>query len=192
MIRMTLWTYTTLTDATLRDLWPLDQSGQPLLALLCATARDPVLRASASMVIKLELGAKVTAQDFEETIEESFPGVYARSTRRATAQKLGSSWSQSGHLHAEQRQKTRIRAACTSTDVAYALLLGHLQGIRGQALFETLWARILDQPISHLFDLAVTASQHGILEVRHAGGVVDVSFHQLLRPFDTDGQRRLL
>ena len=75
--------------------------------------------------------------------------------------------------------------------LTYALLLGHLQGVRGPALFDTLWAQLLDQPTSHLFDLAATASQYGMLELRHAGGVVEVTFHELLRPFDR-AQEKLL
>jgi hypothetical protein len=67
-------------------------------------------------------------------------------------------------------------------------MLGHLEGARGQALLETLWVRVLDQPTSHLMDLAATASQLGMLELRHAGGVVEITFHQLQRPFsDTQG-----
>jgi hypothetical protein len=72
------------------------------------------------------------------------------------------------------------------------LLLGHLQGVRGQALFETPWATVLDQPTSQLFDLAGTASQQGMLELRHAGGVTEVGFRELLRPFEDDGQGHLL
>jgi hypothetical protein len=75
-----------------------------------------------------------------------------------------------------------------AADVAYALLLGHVEGRRSQALFETRWALVLDQPTSHLLDLAATASQHGMLELRHAGGVIEVGFRELLRPFDPTGQ----
>jgi hypothetical protein len=183
---------TSLLFRALRDLWPIDRAGQPVLAVLCAMARDPVLRASSSMVTSLELGAEVSAADFEDAIEDSFPGAYAMSTRRTTAQKLASSWNQSGHLRAERGKKIRTRATCTPADVAYALLLGHLEGVRGQPLFETLWAKALDQPTSHLFDLAATASQHGMLELRHAGGVAEVGFGELLRPVDIEGQERLL
>jgi hypothetical protein len=70
-------------------------------------------------------------------------------------------------------------------------MLGYLQGSRGQALFETLWARVLDQPTSHLMDLAATASQAGMLELRHGGGVVEITLRQLLRPFH-DGQASVL
>lgn len=169
----------------LRDLWPVETAGQPLLAILCALARDPVLRASAAVILASEVGADIGASDFDAAIEEAFPGAYSDSTRRTTAQKVASSWQQSGHLRAETAtRKIRCRAEGTPAAATYALLLGHLQGVRGQALFEMLWSQVLDQPMSHLFDLAAKASQHGMLQLRHAGGVVEVTFHELLRPFD--------
>lgn len=169
----------------LRDLWEDDNTGQPLLAVLCALARDPVLRASAEVIITSDPGDEITSGDFETAIEEKFPGAYKANTRHTTAQKVASSWDQSGHLHQEKPgSKMRTRVHPTSAATAYALMLGHLQGMRGQTLFGMLWARVLDQPISHLMDLAATASQAGMLEFRHAGGVVEVTFHELLRPFD--------
>jgi hypothetical protein len=168
----------------LRDLWPGDESGRPLLAILCAMGRDSVLRASARMVLASDVGAVIGPDDFEKIIEDTFPGAYRASTRRATAQKLASSWNQSGHLDSEApTRKVRVRVTSPPPPLAYGLLLGHLQGVRGAALFETLWVRVLDQPRSRLLDLATAASQHGLLEFRHAGGVVDVSFNELLRPF---------
>jgi hypothetical protein len=176
----------------LRDLWTLETAGQPLLAILCALARDPVLRASTAVILASELGTEVGPRDFDAAIEDAFPGAYSDSTRRTTAQKVASSWQQSGHLHAQTAtRKTRCRAECTPAPVTYALLLGHLQGVRGPALFDTLWAQLLDQPTSRLFDLAATASQYGMLELRRAGGVVDVTFHELLRSFDR-AQEKLL
>lgn len=176
----------------LRDLWEHDSTGQPLLALLCALARDPVLRASAAVIVATDAGEVVTAADFEAAIEEKFPGVYKESTRRTTGRNVASSWDQSGHLRHEQPgSKVRTRVHPTPPAVAYALMLGHLQGARGQALFETLWAQVLDQPASHLMDLAAAASQAGMVEFRSAGGVVDITFHQLLRAFD-DAQGVLL
>jgi hypothetical protein len=171
----------------LRDVWEHDEVGQPLLGLLCAIARDPVLRASSAAILAAEPGTVVSPSDFDEAIEAAFSGAYRDSTRRAAAQKVASSWAQSGHLHAERpTSKVRARVRPTPASVAYALLLGHLQGTRGQALFGTLWLQLLDQPKSHLVDLAATASQQGILEFRNAGGVVEVTFHHLLRPFDSD------
>lgn len=171
----------------LRDLWGHDPSGQPQLAMLCALARDPVLRASATVILTAEPGAVIGPSDFDAAIEAAFPGAYKENTRQTTAQKIASSWAQSGHLRAvKATRKVRVRVHPTPAAAAYALLLAHLAGARGQALFETVWAQILDQPKSHLRDLAATASQHGLLEFRNAGGVIEVSFHQLLRPFDGD------
>jgi hypothetical protein len=170
----------------LRDLWLDDASGQPLLALLCAIARDPVLRASASVILSAEPGAVVGPADFEGAIEAAFPGAYRENTRRTTAQKVASSWTQSGHLHAEKpTQKVRVHVHATAAAVSYALMLGYLQDVRGQMLFETLWVQVLDQPKSRLVDLAATASQRGMLEFRSLGGVVEITFHQLLRSFDS-------
>lgn len=179
----------------LRDLWDAAAACRPLLAMLCALARDPVLRASTTVIIQADYGVEVTATEFASAIEEAFPGAYNDNTRRTTARNVASSWQQSGHLQAEApTRKTRCRAECTPADVAYALLLGHLQGVRGQGLFETLWARVLDRPSSRLFDLAATASQRGMLELRHAGGVVELGFSELLRPFEAEAdiQGRLL
>ena len=69
--------------------------------------------------------------------------------------------------------------------MSYALMLGYLQGLRGQTLFETLWVQVLDLPKSRLVDLAATAAQRGLLEFRNSGGVVEITFHQLLRSFDS-------
>jgi hypothetical protein len=172
----------------LRDVWEHDEGGQAALALLCALARDAVLRASAWVIIAAEPGALIGPRDFESAIEAAFPGAYKENTRRTASQNIASSWTQSGHLEAEKpTRKVRVRIHPTAAVVAYALLLGHLEGSRGQGLFSTLWAQILDEPKSHLLDLAATASQQGILEFRGAGGVVDVTFHHLLRPFEQQG-----
>lgn len=169
----------------LRDVWADGASGQPILALLCAMARDPVLRATSAVILAAEPGEVIQSSDFEAAIEAAFPGAYKQNTRRTTAQKVASSWTQSGHLHAEKpTQKVRVHVHPTEAAVSYALLLGHLQGARGQALFETLWARVLDQPRSRLLDLAATASQRGMLEYRSAGGVVEIGFRELLRPME--------
>lgn len=176
----------------LRDLWADDPYGQPLLALLCAIARDPVLRATASVIVAAEPGAVIRPSDFDRAIEDAFPGAYRESTRRTTAQKVASSWAQSGHLRAEKpTQKVRARVHPTPASLAYALLLGHLEGERGPGLFETIWSLVLDRPKSHLVDLAATSSQRAMLEFRNAGGVLEVNFRQLLRPFDRDPEMLL-
>ena len=40
----------------LRELWPIDEPGRPMLAFLCASARDPLLRMTAKPVLKARRG----------------------------------------------------------------------------------------------------------------------------------------
>lgn len=169
----------------LRDVAEHDPAAHPLLACLCALARDTVFRATAGLVVRLPLGEAVSSGDFISPIEQQYPGAYREGTIATIAKKAYASWGQTGHLSAGKRgTRTRSRAHSTPGTVAYALLLGHLEGSRGEALFDTLWSRVLDQPRSGLYDLAAAASRYGMLEFRNAGGVVDVSFNQLLRPFE--------
>jgi hypothetical protein len=169
----------------LRDLWPDDPGARPLLACLCAMATDTVFRASASAITETAVGDEVTVPDFASAIESTYPGAYAANTLKKTAANAYASWQQTGHLGpASTGRKPRIRANASPASVAYALLLGHLQGQRGEGLFETMWAHVLDRPRSHLYDLAFAASQRGMLEFRSAGGVVEVGFRELLRPME--------
>lgn len=169
----------------LRDLWWFDHSGRPLLAGVCALARDTSFRASSAAIVRTGPGDELTSRDLAAAVEKQFPTSYKATTLAKIGRNTFSSWEQTGHLRPHGPSiKQRQRAVCQPSNVAYALLLGHLQGARGQALFETLWAQVLDQPRSHLYDLATAASQAGLLEFRNAGGVVEVGFTHLLRPFE--------
>lgn len=169
----------------LRDLWPDDPAAQPLLAGLCALARDSVFRASADAIVGRNPGEVVTSTDLADAVEKHFPDSYSESTLAKIGRNTFSSWEQTGHLHpGEPPEKTRVRAACRPAAVAYACMLGHLEGIRGEALFDTIWAKALDTPRSHLVDLAAGASQRGLMEFRYAGGVMEVGFRDLLRPIE--------
>lgn len=167
------------------DLWPFEPGAHPLVAGLCAMAHDTVFRATAAYIAETPVGDEVTHDDFIVPIESTFPQAYQSVTLETVASKAYTSWAQTGHLdEAIAGRRLRTRAHCRPAAVAYALLLGHLEGHRGEALFETLWARMLDRPRSHLYDLAFAASQQEMLEFRHAGGVIEVGFHELLRPIE--------
>jgi len=169
----------------LRDLWTDDPAGQPLLACLCALARDPLFRASAPAILGMAPGEIVTSTELAAAVDVAFPGHYNEATLAKIGRNTFSSWEQSGHLEAVARtRKIRQRAACTPATVAYALLLGQLEGVAGAALFETFWTRVLDWPSSHAVDLATLASQRMLIDFRQSGGVTEVGFSELLRPFE--------
>ena len=169
----------------LGDLWRDDTSGQPLLAGLCALARDPVFRASAQAIFDSDPGDQVTSSGLAESVAKTFPNSYSDSTLAKAGRNTFSSWEQTGHLRSMARNyKVRQRAVCTPSATAFALFLGHLEGASGSALFDTLWARALDRPREQLIDMAIAASQRSLIDFRHSGGISEVRFSELLRPME--------
>ena len=164
----------------LKDLWEADKIAQPLIALLCSTARDPILRAMTPFLLQLPIGAPVTPREFAEEADHQFPGKFVESSRQRLGRNVSSTWEKAGLLSGQQTKK-RAEAQVRPTSLAYALLLGDLCGKRGQALFTTLWTNMLDTPIHELKELAVVASRQGWIDYRAAGDVVEVSFRHLMR-----------
>jgi hypothetical protein len=170
----------TLLFRALRDLWDEDEEAQPLLALLCATARDGILRATAELILVTPRDQQVTPQLIERSVMETFPGRYNPTMLANVGRHAASTWQQSGHLRG-RLTKMRDQAQSRPTAVAYALLLGFLCGERGEGLFDTVWARLLDAPEHAVREQAKAASRLGFLEYRHAGAVTEVSFRHLLQ-----------
>ena len=163
----------------LRFFWELDDEGRPLLACLCANARDPLLRMTASRVLSARIGDTVTSAELEEAVEASDPSRFNPPTRNKIARNALSSWTQSGHLKG-RRPKKRRHPVITPANTAYALLLGYLSGSRGPMLFSTFWTGLLDARTEELHDMTAQASRREWLDYRRLGTVVEVSFNGLL------------
>ena len=164
----------------LRDLWEYEPAAQPMLALLCATARDPMLRATATAILSAHLGGVVTPDAISEAVDKQYPGRLNKTTLANIGRHAASSWTQSGHLRG-RTHKVRVATQSYPTSVTYALFLGYLCGSRGEALFHMDWARLLDSPLDSLHEHAFLASQQGWLHYRHAGAVTEIVFSYLLR-----------
>jgi len=167
----------------LRDLWDVDSAGRPLVALLSALARDPVLRATAPTVLDAPEGSPVDAAMLARAVQQRYPGSYGDGIAAKIGRNAASTWTQAGHLIGRPGKK-RARAQATANALAYALLIGHTEGLRGDELFRSDWCRVLDRPADGLYELAVRASQRGLIDYRRGGGVTEVGFKLLLRPFD--------
>jgi hypothetical protein len=169
----------------LRDLWAAEPEALPLLAGLCALARDAVFRASGGAILDRVPGEIMRSSDLAVAIGVTFPESYGDASLAKLGRNTFSSWEQTGHLEAlRPGTKRRVRVQCGPADVAYALLLGHLEGVRGEKLFSTFWARTLDRSVEDLIELASDASRRHMLELRAAGGVIEVGFRELMRPLD--------
>jgi hypothetical protein len=84
--------------------------------------------------------------------------------------------------------KYRQKVNPTPIVTTYALLLGYILGARGNGLFSTFWAKVLDTPTEELVSLATDAKRLGFLDLSQAGGVVEVSFTRML----TEDERLLI
>jgi hypothetical protein len=162
----------------LRKLWDYDPSSRPLMALLAAVTRDGLLRATSELVIETPTGTPVDARMLSGAVAASFPYLLAPGILAKVGRNAASSWTQSEHLKGKSA-KVRIRVKPSVGAVVYALFLGHLFGIRGLPLYETLWARLLDAPEHELDALAFAASQRGWMEYRRMGEVAEFGFSWL-------------
>ena len=128
----------------LRRLWAIDDDGRPLMALLCALARDPLLRSTVKAVLDLPIGAELVRASFLSGIRETVGSRLNDSILDKVARNAGSSWSQSGHLTGRVR-KIRQRVTPTPGAVTLALWIGALEGLAGQPMLNSRWLRIFDR-----------------------------------------------
>jgi len=162
----------------LRRLWAVDAVGRPLLALLCALARDPLLRATAPTVLSLPLGAELVRATFLDALREAVGDRLNDAVLDKVARNAASTWSQSGHLHGRVR-KLRQRVAPTAGSAALALWMGTLEGLAGEQLLDCRWARVLDHTGPALLPAALQAKQLGLIHARAGGGVVEIDASRL-------------
>ena len=163
----------------LKGLWGRHASSRPLLALLLALARDPLLRASARAVVATPFGHELGRQTMKDALSGIVEGRLNDATLDKVVRNASSSWTQSGHLRGRGR-KIRQRVAATPAAVAYALVLGFALGRRGRLLFETPWAAVLDAPPGELVEVAVDARRLGLVDLKQSGRMIDVSFPAML------------
>lgn len=163
----------------LRRLWEIDETGRPLLAMLCALARDPLLRSTSGLVLNLPVGAELVRTDFLNVIRDAVGSRLNDSSQDKVARNAGSSWTQSGHLEGRVR-KVRRRVVPTPGSVAFALWMGSLEGLAGEQLLGCRWTRVLDRAAGELVDFTLQAKQLGLISARIGGGVVEIDTSRLV------------
>ena len=163
----------------LRYFWTRDPDGQALIGLLCAYARDPLLRLSAPRIICLTEGTKLDRQELCLEFEERFPGRFSKNTLNSIIRNVSSTWTKTGHLVGKVK-KVRHSVQATAGSLSYALLLGYLSGLRGAALFDSEYIKLLDCNKEKAVELATLASQRGWIVFKRISNVMEVSFPKLL------------
>lgn len=159
--------------------WKRDSDSQAFIALLCAYCRDPILRMSAPFILALPENTVVSRESLEDFIDEKYPSRFSKATLKSTAQNINSTWTKSGHLHGRTK-KIRSLVNPTPGAVSYALFLGYLLGERGNSLFKTEYANLLDCSVERAVELANQAALKGWIVFKRLGNVIEVIFPNLL------------
>ena len=171
----------------LRFFWAADEKAHAQLALLASLARDPLLRATAPVISSMMPGEELARQKFTDVIKQAVEGRLNDNILDKVVRNTASSWTQSGHLEGRSRKK-RITVRPTPASAAFAFLLSYMLGQRARDLFNTIFARVLDRDSESLIFLAMDANRLGFLNIKHAGGVIVISFDEILN----DQEKRLL
>ena len=138
---------------SLRDLWEENVADQPELALLCSTARDPILRAITPFLVQIPEGTQVTPKSISEEAEKRFPDKFAPTSRdrlsRNSSRVLAHGWialRKAGQTQGKAQGGAHFSSICTSA---------------GRPLWQKR-ARALQQPV-------VFHPQHGKPPARQSG-----------------------
>jgi hypothetical protein len=162
----------------LRRLWDIDPGDRPLLALLAAIARDPLLAATCPAIVFLPANADFQRNAMKSALRAVVSNRLNDSTLEKVCRNAASTWAQSGHLQGRTFKKRRTVLPSPSA-VAYALYLAHGAGFRGVEIFSCAWLRVLDCDPSRARQLALDAKRLGLLDLRMAGDVVELNLVRL-------------
>jgi hypothetical protein len=157
----------------MQRLWARDPVGRPLIALLCALARDPTLRAGAAAVLDASIGERIRWPTIAAAFEVCHPGRLGEKMAKSLAQNAASTWTQAGFLCGAVR-KERVRVHATPATAAYAVLLAGLCGFGGMRLIESRWLDVLDRPVEDRIALLRQAEGLGLVPIRNVGDVLEV------------------
>ncbi len=175
----------------LKDLWRSHDSSRPLIALLLALARDPLLRSTASAVINTPYNHEFARQSMLDAVSATVGDRIGVATLDKIVRNASSSWTQSGHLRGRGR-KIRQPVETTSVTTAYALLIGFALGRRGRRLLESPWVTVLDTESNGLLESASAAKSRGLLELKQAGSIIEVSFAAFFAKLTQQEQKVIL
>ena len=159
--------------AVLRNLWNLDPTGRPVIALLCALARDPLLRSTAPYILSLGMGAEVLHNEYLGSIRAHVDTRLNDSVLDKVRRNASSTWTQSGHLEGRVRKRRRPVNASFGA-VALALWLGSLEGRIAEDLLGSFWMRVFDVPRHVIIDAVLRCKQAGLVYASIGGGVVQI------------------
>lgn len=162
----------------LRRLWDISADGRPLLALLAAIARDPLLAATCRAIVTMPANGELQRDTLKEAVKAIVGDRLNESTLEKVCRNAASTWTQSGHLQGRTFKK-RHTVTPLPTAATFAIFLAHAAGFRGAAIFSSGWFKVLDCDPSQARALALDAKRSDLLDLRMAGEVVELNLSRL-------------
>jgi hypothetical protein len=162
----------------MRRLWDSDARSHPLLALLTALARDPLLRGTASTILEMTEGEEFPRARAREELRRSVGMRLNDSILDKVLRNAASSWTQSGHLEGRTFKKRR-RVRPTPQALAFAFYLGRAVGFRGPELFSTGWISAIDATPAEAQTIAREAKRLGLIDFSTSADVVEIGLDRL-------------
>lgn len=162
----------------MRRLWDADERSRPLLALLAALARDPLLAGTAPTILSMEEGEEFPRVRARELLRDAVGTRLNDAILDKVLRNAASSWTQSGHLEGRTFKKRR-HVTPTPWAFAFALYLGRAVGFRGAELLSTGWVAALDASPTDAQLLAREAKRLGLIDLSMAADVVDIGLDRL-------------
>ncbi|MDX0695441.1 hypothetical protein [Sinorhizobium medicae] len=163
---------------TLSSLWAKDPKSLPLLAVLAALARDPLLRATAKPVVSLANGAELIRDSLRDAVSAAVGSRLNAATLDKVIRNASSSWAQSGHL-VGRTFKRRVHVAATPAAMAFAVWLAQAAGFTGEDILSSGWVAVLDLDPAERKAMLERARAAGLIDVRQLGSGLEIDASRL-------------
>ena len=152
--------------------------GGPLLALLAATARDPLLAATCSAIVTMPARAELQRDSMRNALQAVVGDRLNDSTLEKVCRNAASTWAQSGHLEGRTFKRRQL-VFPSVTAVTFAIYLAHAAGFRGAEIFSCGWLRLLDCEPSQARQLSFDSKRSGLIDLRMSGDIVEFNLSRL-------------
>jgi len=163
------------------------ESEHSLMAIIYAIKNDFLLSESIDVVNSIAIGNKVTIELLERNIQSRYPNRFSKATLRSIAQNIASSWKQAGFIIGKVKN-IRVMPDIGYWTVSFALLIGYLEGMRGEFLLGSKYIRTMGLPEAKIRELITEASKRDILQYQYSGHVTTIMFPNLLKSIGIYGE----
>lgn len=171
-----------------RHFWKIGKpESKSVLALLFGIHTDDLLAESIDVVIRKSPGSKISVDSFEENVEQFHSRRFSAITSRSISKNLASSWKQAGFILGKVKN-IRVQPELDYSVVAFALFLGYLDNLRGEFLLTSKYVRASGLAETKVRELAFEASKRDLLNYQYAGSVTTITFNQLFKILEINGQ----